>query len=96
MDDFILETQGSAHMGKMIPGDLYNVLENHVIVEYHRFEFGLTQLIKGAKGLVVHGAMGCGQKSFKLGWRCHQLLFGLLAKGHLSRALFQSRLSPMS
>ena len=29
--------------------------------------------------------MGCGQKSFKLMWRCHQLLSGLLAKGHLPR-----------
>ena len=25
---------------------------------------------------VVHGAMACGQKSFKLVWRCHQLLSG--------------------
>ena len=27
--------------------------------------------------------MGCGKKSFKLLWRCHQLLSGILAKGHL-------------
>ena len=27
----------------------------------------------------------CGQKSFKLVWRCHQLLSGFLAKGHLPR-----------
>ena len=31
----------------------------------------------------VHGAMGCGQKSFKLVWRCHRLLSGFLAIGHL-------------
>ena len=39
----------------------------------------------------VHGAMGCSQKSFKLVWRCHQLLSGFLAKGHLSRVSCQSR-----
>ena len=33
----------------------------------------------------AHGAMGCGQKSFKLVWRCHQLLSGFLAKDHLPR-----------
>ena len=32
---------------------------------------------------VVHGAMGCSQESFKLVWRCHQLLFGFLAKDNL-------------
>ena len=32
----------------------------------------------------VHGAMGCGQKSFKLVWRCHQLLFGFPAKGYFA------------
>ena len=42
---------------------------------------------------VVHGAMGCGQKSFKLVWRCHQLLSGFLAKGYLPRLSRQSRLS---
>ena len=36
-------------------------------------------------------AMGCGQKSFKLVWRCHQLLSGFLVKGHLSRVSRQSR-----
>ena len=41
--------------------------------------------------LVVHGAMGCGQWSFKLVWRCHQLLSGFLAKGHLPRVSSQSR-----
>ena len=35
--------------------------------------------------LVVHGAMGCGQESFKLVWRCHQLLSVFLAEGHLPR-----------
>ena len=43
----------------------------------------------------VHGAMGCGQKSFKLVWRCHQLLSGFLAKGHLPRVSRQSRRSLM-
>ena len=38
----------------------------------------------------VYGIMACGQKSFKLVWRCHQLLFGFLANDHLSRV---SRLS---
>ena len=38
----------------------------------------------------VHGAMGYKQKSFKLVWRCHQLLTGSLANGHLPRV---SRLS---
>ena len=28
----------------------------------------------------VYGAMGCGQKNFKLVWRCHQLLSRFLAK----------------
>ena len=36
--------------------------------------------------------MSYGQKIFKLVWRCHQILSGFLAKGHLSR-LSQSRLS---
>ena len=40
---------------------------------------------------VVHGAMGCGQKSFKFVWWCHQLLSGFSAKGHLSRVSRQSR-----
>ena len=36
----------------------------------------------------VHGAMGCGQKkSFKVVWRSHQLLSGILANGHLLRML---------
>jgi hypothetical protein len=35
-------------------------------------------------------AMGCSQKSFKLVWQYHQLLFGFLPKVHLSRV---SRLS---
>ena len=43
--------------------------------------------------LVLHGALGCGQKSFQLVWRCHQLLSEFLAKGHLSRLLRQPRLS---
>ena len=44
---------------------------------------------------VVHGAMGCSQKSFKLVWRCHQLLSGFLAKGHYPRVSRQSRRSLM-
>ena len=43
--------------------------------------------------ICCHGAMGCGQKSFKLVWRCHLLLFGLLAKEHLPRVSSHSRLS---
>ena len=43
----------------------------------------------------VHGAMGCGQKSFKLVWLCQQLLSGFLAKGHLPRVSRQSRRSLM-
>ena len=31
---------------------------------------------------VVQGAISCGQKSFKLVWRCHQLLSEFLAKGY--------------
>jgi hypothetical protein len=34
--------------------------------------------------------MGCGQKSFKLVWWCHQLLSGFLANDHLPQV---SRLS---
>ena len=30
-----------------------------------------------------HGAISCSKKRFKLVWRCHQLLFGFLAKSHL-------------
>ena len=38
------------------------------------------------KNPVVHGAMGAAnKKKFKLVWRCHQLLSGFLAKGHLLR-----------
>ena len=46
-------------------------------------------------GPVVHGAMGCGQKNFQLVWRCHQLLSGFLAKGHLPRVSRQSSRSLM-
>ena len=38
----------------------------------------------------VHGAMGCGQKCFRLVWRCHQLLSGFLARGHLPRMSLKS------
>ena len=40
--------------------------------------------------LAVHGAIGCGQKSFKLVRRCYQLLIGFLAYRRLLRV--QSRL----
>ena len=40
--------------------------------------------------IVVHGATGCGQKCFKVVWRCHQLLSGFLVKGHLPRMSRQS------
>ena len=33
----------------------------------------------------VLGAIVCGHKSFRLAWRCHQLLSGFLAKGHFSQ-----------
>ena len=46
-------------------------------------------------GLVVHGAMGCGQENFQLVWRCHQLLSGFLAKGHFSRVSRRSHRSLM-
>ena len=36
--------------------------------------------------------MGCGQKSFMLVWLCHEIRYGLLANGHLSRVSRQSRL----
>ena len=42
---------------------------------------------------LVHGAMGCGQKTFKFGWRYHQLLSGFLAKGYLPRVSLHLRLS---
>ena len=45
--------------------------------------------------LLFYGTKGCEQESFKLVWRCHQLLSGFLAKGHLPRVLRQSRRSLM-
>jgi hypothetical protein len=39
---------------------------------------------------VLHGAIKCGQKSFKVVWRCHQLLSGFLVNGHLPQVLHQS------
>ena len=47
-----------------------------------------------ASGPVVHEVMGCGQKSIKLVWRCHQLLSGFLGKGHLLQVSHQSSWSP--
>ena len=41
----------------------------------------------------VNGAMGCGEKCFKLIWRCNQLLSGFLAKAHLAQVSRRSRLS---
>ena len=43
--------------------------------------------------LVVHGAMGCSQKGFKLVSRWHQLLSGFVASDNLPRLSRQSRLS---
>ena len=43
--------------------------------------------------LVIHGVMGCGQNSFMLMWRSHQLLSEFLAKGHLPRMSRRSHLS---
>ena len=42
---------------------------------------------------VVHRVMDRGQKSFKLMWRCHQLLSGFLVTGHLPRVSRKSRSS---
>ena len=39
------------------------------------------------------GPRAAAKTSFKLVWRCQQLLCGLLANGHLSRVSCQSRLS---
>jgi hypothetical protein len=41
----------------------------------------------------VLGAMSCDQKSFKIVWRCYQLLSGFLSKGHLPRGSCKLRLS---
>ena len=41
---------------------------------------------------VDHGAIRCCQRSFKLTWRCHQLLSGFLVNGHLLRVPCQSGL----
>ena len=49
------------------------------------------RLPQSSHGSAVHGAMGCDQESFKLVWRCHQLLSGFLAKGQLPRVSLQSR-----
>ena len=40
----------------------------------------------------VPGAMDWGQKTFKLVWRCYQLLSGFLVNGHLLRVPCQSGL----
>ena len=45
------------------------------------------------QGPVVHEAVGCVQKCFKLVWWCHQILSGFLAKGHLPRVSFPLCLS---
>ena len=51
----------------------------------------LYRLLISSQFPVVHWAMGCGQKNFKLVWRCHQLLSGFIAKDHLPRVSRQSR-----
>ena len=38
-------------------------------------------LISASPFPAVHGTMDCGQKSFKLVWRCHKLLSRFLANG---------------
>ena len=45
----------------------------------------------GEGSLAAYGAKNCSQESFKLVWRCHQVLLGFLANGHLP----QSHLSLM-
>ena len=52
-----------------------NVLPHDVIQDE------MTEM-KGVGRLAAHGAIGCGQKSFKLVWGCHQLLSGFLANFH--------------
>ena len=54
-------------------------LQRHLSNPTHRQLF-----IEDSSIPAVHEAMGWGQKSFKLVLRCHQLLFGFLAIGHLS------------
>ena len=62
-------------------------------LNYFFLEKILSWLSSLVQSTAVHGAMGCGQKSFKLVWWCHQLLSGLLADGHLPRVSRQSCLS---
>ena len=50
----------------------------------------LRDAIVGSERPVVHGAIGSGQKSFMLLWRCHQLLSWFLAKDHFPRVSLQS------
>ena len=42
---------------------------------------------------VVREAMHCGQKIVTIVWRCHQLLFGFLARGTFPRVSRESHLS---
>ena len=64
---------------------------NHIIQLYSVLKSLINLLVVDRP--VVDGVMGCDQKSFKIVWRCHQLLSRFLAKGHLLQASRQSRLS---
>ena len=66
------------HVQKNIVWKNKLVLDSSVIKRQLRFE-------SDQDSPTVHGTMGFGQKSFRLVWRCHQLLSGFLANGHLPR-----------
>ena len=61
----------------LLSGDIVLIKRSQV-----RFPF-LAWLFMDLLG--VHGAIAFGPKIFTLVWRCHQLLSGFLAKGHLPR-----------
>ena len=50
-------------------------------------------ICKGISIISSNDAQTGAKKSFKLVWRCHHLLSGFLANGHLLRMSRQSRLS---
>ena len=53
-------------------------------------KMGLILCVRKSSFFSVRGVMGCGRKCFTLVWRCHQLLSGFLAKGHLLQVSRQS------
>ena len=61
------------------------ILQTRGSVSWHTNQKGYIY-----KRPVVHGPMGCSQKSVKLVWRCHQLLSWFLSKDHLFRVSRQS------